>query len=179
MQENIRKFEIKDYKKIKKIYKSSFSKEEQFPFFILIFNILRKNSNLFVFEIEKEIVGFIHLIYYKNTIFILYLAINQDYRNNGYGSTLLNWCTNNYSDKAIFLNIDEVNNKFSDYEYRKKRLDFYLKNNFYLSKYLGIEKYNNFNILSTIKNFNIDEYKELDKKISKWYFAKNAKIKYF
>ena len=71
MKENIRKFKIEDWKKIKKIYKNSFPKEERFPFLLLYFNILRKNSNLYVLEIDNQINGFIDAIYYKNMIFIL------------------------------------------------------------------------------------------------------------
>lgn len=176
MNKCIRKFKIKDWKNVLKIYNDSFPKNERFPFFLLYFNVLRKNSSIFVLEIDNSIYGFIDLIHYNNMIFILYLAIDTIQRNNGYGSTLLRWCLDKYQDKIIYLNIDEVDNKFDNYKLRKKRLDFYLHNGFYLTDYLSIEKDVNFNILSTNKIFNIKEYSKLDSKISKWYFNYKSNI---
>lgn len=61
-------------------------------------------------------------------------------------------------------------------------MNFYQKNNFYLTDYLSIEDNGNFNIMSanilTNNNtFELDNYIELDKKISEWYFSKKSKIK--
>lgn len=175
--ENIRKFKIKDWKNVKSIYINSFPKEERFPFLLLYFNTLRNNSNLYVMEINNQIIGFIDAINYKNMIFILYLAVDKKMRNLGYGSKLLKQFLNENTNKNIYLNIDEVDTKFSDYKLRKQRLNFYLNNNFYLTNYLSVEKDGNFNIMiASNNNFEVDNYIELDKKISKWYFTKKSKI---
>lgn len=90
---------------------------------------------------------------------------------------LLKYFLNENTNKNIYLNIDEVDTKFSDYKLRKQRLNFYLKNNFYLTNYLSVEKDGNFNIMiASNNNFEVDNYIELDKKISKWYFTKKSKI---
>lgn len=175
LKENIRKFKIKDWKSVKEIYVNSFSKEERFPFLLLYFNILRKNSNMYILEVNNQIVGFIDGIYHKNMVFILYLAIDNRIRNLGYGSKLINWFVNENNSKIVYLNIDKVDTQFNDYELRKKRLDFYLNNNFYLTNYLSIEDSGDFNIMTT-NNFELNNYTELDKKISKWYFSKKSKI---
>lgn len=175
MKESIRKFKIKDWKNIKKLYINSFQKEERFSFLLLYFNILRKNSKLYILEVNNQTTGFIDAIYYKNMIFILYLAIDKKKRNLGYGSKLLKWFLNENKDKNIYLNIDEVDTSFSDYKLRKKRLDFYLNNNFHLTDYLSIEDGGNFNIMVT-NNFELNNYIELDKKVSKWYFNKISEI---
>lgn len=175
--ENIRKFKIKDWKNVKSIYINSFPKEERFPFLLLYFNTLRNNSNLYVMEINNQIIGFIDAINYKNMIFILYLAVDKKMRNLGYGSKLLKQFLNENTNKNIYLNIDEVDTKFSDYKLRKQRLNFYLNNNFYLTNYLSVEQDGNFNIMiASNNNFEVDNYIELDKKISKWYFTKKSKI---
>ena len=72
MNKNIREFKIKDWNKVVKVYKQSFPKYERFSFFLLYFNILMKNSNMFVLEINHEICGFIHFIHYKN-MFLYYI----------------------------------------------------------------------------------------------------------
>lgn len=177
VRKNIRKFKIKDWKNVKSIYINSFPKEERFPFLLLYFNTLRNNSNLYVMEINNQIIGFIDAINYKNMIFILYLAVDKKMRNLGYGSKLLKQFLNENTNKNIYLNIDEVDTKFSDYKLRKQRLNFYLNNNFYLTNYLSVEQDGNFNIMiASNNNFEVDNYIELDKKISKWYFTKKSKI---
>lgn len=64
---------------------------------------------------------------------------------------------------------------------RKKRLNFYLNNNFYLTNYLSIEKNGNFNIMvaNTLSNnnFEIKNYIELDKKFLNGILIKNQKLK--
>lgn len=177
VRKNIRKFKIKDWKNVKSIYINSFPKEERFPFLLLYFNTLRNNSNLYVMEINNQIIGFIDAINYKNMIFILYLAVDKKMRNLGYGSKLLKQFLNENTNKNIYLNIDEVDTKFSNYKLRKQRLNFYLNNNFYLTNYLSVEQDGNFNIMiASNNNFEVDNYIELDKKISKWYFTKKSKI---
>lgn len=96
-------------------------------------------------------------------IFILYLAVNTDNRSNGFGSYILKWCLNKYMDKDIYLNIDEVKEDANDYEVRLKRLNFYLKNDFFITSYISKEENESFNILSNKKEIDIEQYKELDK----------------
>ena len=99
-------------------------------------------------------------------IFLLYLAINTEIRSKGYGSYLLKWCLRKYKDKKIYLNIEEVKEDFEDYEIRKRRLDFYLKNGFFLTKYISKEEFENFNILSNNLEIDINRYKILDKVVA-------------
>lgn len=172
----ITKYNRKHLKELKKIYNNSFPKEEKFPMWLLLFNLHRNNSELYTLFAHNELCGFIYLINYKNMCFILYLAIDNLKRNKGYGSYILNWCLNYKKDKDIYLNIEEVNNQFEDFKYREKRLKFYLSNGFYLTNYLSVEKCIKFNILSTNKKIDINEYKELDKKISRWFFNMKSKI---
>ena len=96
-------------------------------------------------------------------IFILYLAVNTKIRSNGYGSYLLRWCLEKYKDKKIYLNIEEVKKEFEDYETRKRRLNFYLKNGFFYTNYISKEDSGNFNILSNNLEIDINQYKMLDK----------------
>lgn len=178
MKDNIKieEFKNKDIKNIIKIYKESFPKKDQFSIFVLYFNIFRRHSKLYVLKVDKKVCGFVYLIFYKNMVFILYLAITEDERNNGYGSILLKWCFNKYKDKCFYLNIDEVNIIFDDYNLRKKRMKFYLKNELYLTDYVSVNNNSKGNILSSKKIFNVKQYIILDKKISSWLFTSKDKI---
>lgn len=172
----IDKFKLKYFKSIKKIYKNSFPKEERFPIFVLLLNLIRNNSELFVELINEKVISFIYVINYKDERFILYLAVDKEIRNNGFGSYLLKWYRDNHRKNNIYLNIDEVDEKYNDNIIRNKRLKFYLANGFFLTEYLSIEKSGNYNILCNLNNFNKVKYKELDSKISSWFFNKEAII---
>ena len=93
------------------------------------------------------VVAFIYIINYKKMSFVLYLATNKRKRNKGYGIYLLNWFTENNQKRDIFVNIEEVNDKYEDNILRKKKLAFYLKNKFFSTGYLSVEKDGNFDIL--------------------------------
>lgn len=172
----IRKFNIGDLKKVNEIYVESFQKEERFSILILLFNILLKRSKMYILENCENIVAFIYIINYRKMSFILYLAVNKKYRGKGYGTCLLNEVLKLYKENTIYLNIDEINKKYADIEIRKKRLSFYLKNNFHLTNYLSIEKNCNANILSSCESFNLNEYIKLDKKIGSCFFCGKSNI---
>ncbi len=172
----IGEFKLKDRKYIDKIYEESFSQEERFPKFLLYFNIFRKKAKLYVIKNDSKICGFTYLIFYKNMVFILYLAITTSERDKGYGSTLLKWCLNEYKNKEFYLNIDEINPKFDDYQIRKQRGQFYLRYGFYLTDYLSVNDNSKGHILSLKKDLNIETYKELDKRISYWFLTSRDEI---
>lgn len=169
------KFKLKYYNDVKRIYTNSFPEEERANFKLLIFNLLR-NCELYVLTEKDSVCGFIYLINDNNMTFILYLAIDNSKRSKGYGGYILNWCINYKKDKVIYLNIDELNEKFDDIEIRKKRLNFYLKNGFYLTDYLSVEEKCNFNIMSTSKTLDIDSYIKLDERIAKVLLDKKSSI---
>ena len=130
--------------------------------------MIRADSTDLYCLIENEnIYGIIYLIENRTSLFILYLAINTEYRSKGYGSYLLKWCLNKYKDKKIFLNIEEINEEKSDLKIRKKRLDFYLRNGFYLTNIMSKDNKENFHVLSNQKNVDLDEYIELDNFVAK------------
>ena len=154
------KFKNKFYKQVNDIYKKSFPKEERY----LSLNRMIKadNTELYCLFENENIYGITYLIKKQTSVFILYLAINSSNRSKGYGSYLLKWCLNEFKDKKIFLNIEEINEEKLDIEIRKKRLDFYLRNGFYLTNIMSNDNKENFHVLSSQKDVNIDEYIELD-----------------
>ena len=158
------KYESVYYQQVNDIYEKSFPKEERY---ITLDNMAhRQNTELYCLMDNNQVVGMIYLIFYKDMIFILYLAVSQEKRSKGYGSYLLKWCLQKYFDKKIFLNIEEVKKDFKDYETRKKRLKFYQKNGFFITNYISKEVTENFNILSNRREIDINEYKVLDKNVA-------------
>ena len=172
------KFKFKYYKQVNRIYKNSFPKEERYQsLFSLICHTYRKKANLYCLLEEDMVIGFIYLIQYENMLFILYLAVDEKKRSGGVGSYLLNWCQSTFQNKIIYLNIEEVNDKFKDNEIRKKRLNFYLRNQFYLVDYLSCEEEGNFNILSNQKIFDKAKYEKLDMAVAKLLKEESSEIR--
>ena len=158
------KYESVYYQQVNDIYEKSFPKEERY---ITLDNMAhRQNTELYCLMDNNQVVGMIYLIFYKDMIFILYLAVSQEKRSKGYGSYLLKWCLQKYFDKKIFLNIEEVKKDFKDYETRKKRLKFYQKNGFFITNYISKEVTENFNILSNRREIDIKEYIILDRVVA-------------
>ena len=158
------KYESVYYQQVNDIYEKSFPKEERY---ITLDNMAhRQNTELYCLMDNNQVVGMIYLIFYKDMIFILYLAVSQEKRSKGYGSYLLKWCLQKYFDKKIFLNIEEVKKDFKDYETRKNRLKFYQKNGFFITNYISKEVTENFNILSNRREIDIKEYIILDRVVA-------------
>lgn len=149
------------YTQINDIYEKAFPQEERY---ITLNEMIQKpNTELYcLIDDNNKVLGILYLIFYKDMIFILYLAISNDNRSKGYGSYLLNWCLQKYNDKKIYLNIEEVKDNVEDYEIRRKRLRFYENNGFYITNYISKEDNENFNILSNNREIDINEYKVLD-----------------
>lgn len=159
-------------KDIKNIYLESFDKNDRFSYFLLMFNLVLRRAEMYTLLLNEKVVAFMYVINDKKRKFILYLAVKDGYRNEGLGTSLLNWYLKNNEDSDIFLNIDEVDDKYDDIIVRKKRRDFYLKNGFYMTNYLSVSDDIRGDILSTKKEFDVDDYKLLDKRISKCFFCK-------
>lgn len=171
------KFKFRYYKDVKNIYLESFPKEERYlSFRELVYNSMMNKAHMYCLIDGDKAQGFIYNILCKNMLFVLYLAVSSKKRSSGYGSKLMQWCLENYNEKTIFLNIDEVDEKFEDYDIRKKRLNFYLNNNFKITDYLSVEEDCNFNILSSKQDIEVEEYKKLDLAVAKILKDKPSRI---
>jgi len=110
---------------IKKIYDDSFPIEEMIPYTKLV-EISNDTDHLFygIYD-DCALVGMNYLILKNDILYILYLAISKEYQSKGYGKAIVNKIINKYSNYRIALNIEEVNPKYSNFNQRLKRKDFY------------------------------------------------------
>ena len=130
----MRTIKYKDNKRIKKdvkpLFISAFPKEERPPAFIFFKNANRDTQDLYAYYDNDEFIGFASLTYYKDIVYIFFLAVSENKRNQGYGSKILNLIKEEYKDKVILLCYEEVDDKYPDNEMRIKRKNFYRKNGF-------------------------------------------------
>lgn len=116
---------------IKEIYETSFPKSEKFPFWVLKQCAKENNVRLdaIIDHNTDKIIGMIFLIFYDDIAYLMYVAIDEKYRNKGFGSLVLGDLIFKQVDASILLCIERPSAKKEDIKARRK--DFYLRNGFY------------------------------------------------
>lgn len=88
--------------------------------------------SFYAIEDEGELIGFTVLLNIdKDYVFLLYLAIGQQYRNKHYGSIVIQKLFEDIlNERILFGCIEALLPEASNYEQRVKRAEFYKRNNF-------------------------------------------------
>ncbi len=134
----------KDIKKdITKLYLDAFPENERPPVHYFYNSLRKENNKLYAFYENSEFVGFTYLSHYKDIVYIFFLAVSPNKRNQGYGSKILQFIKDENKDKVILLCYEEVDDKYEDNLLRIKRKEFYARNGF---QYNGI-KTNEFGVI--------------------------------
>ena len=118
-------------KYVKNLYKRAFPREERAPYWLLKSLARKDNAKFYGIYDEKKFVGLVYNVYYKDIVFIFYLAIEEILRGQGYGTKILDLIKNEYENYRIILNIEEIDEDSNNYKQRIKRKEFYIKNGFY------------------------------------------------
>ena len=116
---------------IEPLFISAFPREERPPvdYFFSSFDN-NKINNLYGFYDKNDFIGFSSVIIYKDICYIFFLAVEEEYRNQGYGTKILNELKKLYKDYILLLCYEYLDKEHPEYEIRKKREQFYLKNGF-------------------------------------------------
>ena len=161
--------------KIKEIYTQSFPKEERFPFWILKCCSKEKNVTFNGIVDNNKIIGIEYIINCSDYAYLMYLAIDEKNRNNGYGTKILDDLRKKH--KTIILSIEKSDKHLNDN--RKKRKNFYLKNGFYETNLFIEENSIQYEVLCTNKDYTItkekleERYTKMAKStIMKWLIGK-------
>lgn len=126
--------EIKDNsecnKKVKKLYYEAFPKNERAPF-SLMKRFAKGNKADFFGVYDNDIfVGLVYNIYYKDIVYVYYLAIEKSLRGKGYGSGVLESIKEKYTMQRVILMAEETDADSTNYKERMKRKEFYYGNGF-------------------------------------------------
>ena len=155
-------FKCKYKKEIKKIYTNSFPKEERFPFWLLKYCSKEKNVLFNVILDNDKLIGMEYIITYENTAYLMYLAIDENQRKKGYGSTILKDLREKY--ETIILSIERPNKDLNNNQEARKK--FYIRNGFFeTNKFIrdnGIE----YEILCTNQDYDVTK-EDLEKRYMK------------
>ena len=148
------------FKKAKKLYKKAFPKEEQKPFKFLIKNQQKGVYDLLSVEDDESIFyGLAFLVKKDNLVLLDFLAISDEFRNQGIGSKVLKLLQEKYGDKKLFLEIENTtSNNAPNILQRIKRKEFYLKNSMTAQPYKVLLFGCDMEILSFEKPVSFEEY---------------------
>ena len=87
-------------------------------------------SEVLGFFKHEELIGFTLILMNEAVVFMVLLAIDRQYRGRGYGSKVLAAIKNQFPDRQIVLDYEEVTEHSENYAQRISRKQFYLRNGF-------------------------------------------------
>lgn len=108
--------------------KTAFPKAEQMPLWLLRFMAFFPFVHFWAMYDGDTFCGTLYTIEDKKYVFILYLAVNEDVRSNGYGSRILEYVKETAKGKEIVLNIEYPDENAENIEQRMRRAAFYATN---------------------------------------------------
>ena len=147
-----------DYKRIVEIYHSSFPKVEQFPVWLLRIMSHWKGIHSVAFYDGETLCGFSYFLVNEETVFILFLAVNDQIRSKGYGSRIISWIRESYPNRVIFLDVERPDENATNNQQRVKRIRFYQNNGIYETNHFFTYDGVTYEILCTDQGFSEEAY---------------------
>ena len=150
---------LKEYSEIKALYEEAFPATERvWPWYLLLMS-KRKTVDYFAFYNEGEFCGFTYSVVSEELVSVVYLAVKADMRSRGIGSAILDYLKEYYRGKIISLNVEILDRDADNYEQRKRRVAFYLKNDMKDTGYRIRKESGDFYIFSDSDDFKADMYR--------------------
>lgn len=151
---------------IRKLLCTAFPKIEQIPLWFLLLKSKNEFADFISYFDNDKFVAFSYTITFEKTTFILYLAVDNIFQSNGYGSKILDILNKKFDGNQIVLNIEKLDETANNNIQRIKRKNFYLKNGY---KETGFELVDNkvvYEVLSTDSIINIQNCIDLLRKFA-------------
>ncbi len=114
--------------KVYHLYQDAFPREEKKPFSMIVSMWKKGKTDVWYCEDDGAFVGLVITINGPDIILLDYLAVVEKRRGRGYGSDILKAMRQIYEGKKLFLEIEIVDEEAENYEERKRRKQFYLRN---------------------------------------------------
>ena len=169
--------EEKQWEEIKDIYFEAFPKRERKPYYSLRRSVKKKKAILMTAVEGEQLLGFVVLIPYQNTMMVDYLAVSSKIRSKGTGSYIMRNVCEAFSDKKIVLLIERLDDKADNQEQRIARRKFYLKNGFDSSGIVITGASGEMEVLNYGEKISEEEYIRLQEYALGTIFFKLSKIK--
>lgn len=151
-------------KAVKALYLQAFPKEERIPWWLLRLNSRRKGIDLTAYLHEGALCGFTSSVSTDGLQLLLFFAVEQDCRGQGYGSAILRRIKS--ENRVVALNIEPLDPEADNYGQRTCRFAFYQKNGFLDTRYHVWEVGGMFRVLSTEQELDVLTYKKAFRKLT-------------
>ena len=115
---------------IKRIYFDAFPKNERMPFFLMVLMSKLWNTQFWGFYDGDTLCGFAYFAVNRKLLFLMFLAVDESLRGEGYGSAILKEIRNRYPEKKLIVSIEPCEDTSPDIEIRKRRKAFYGRNGY-------------------------------------------------
>ncbi len=117
-------------KKLKTLYNTAFPAEERAPFRFMMSRVKKGKAEMLAAFDGDEFVGFAYMVCHEDLVYLFYLAVEDDKRNMGYGSLIVEGVKKKYQGKRIFLAREQLDESAPNYSQRVSRREFYLRRGF-------------------------------------------------
>ena len=149
------------WSEINNLAKEAFPPEEYLAPIELVRMSKANNFDFLLLTDDEQFVGFMVVQTHKNLAYLFFLAIDSSRRSKGYGSYAIEALKEAYPEKKQVVDFEMLDEKADNYEQRKKRRNFYLRNGYketglFLS-YLGVD----YEVFCMEDDFDVEEFKEL------------------
>lgn len=168
---------MKEYSEIKNLCATAFPKNEQMPVWVLRLLAKRNGIDFTAYYDNDTFCGISYTVCKNDTVFVLYLAVNDKIRSKGYGSQILDSIKKNYIGKSVVLNIEPLDSDAENYEQRVKRFEFYKRNGFSNTNHFINDISGRYLILSTSENFSVKAYRDAIKKLSFGFYSPKISVR--
>lgn len=137
-----------DQGKLKHLFEHAFPVEERPPF---SFHLMCRNQNIYGVYYKNEFAALMDTVVYKDIVYLYFLAVKKKFRKKGIASKILEDLFTKYDkDYRIYLLMEEIDEKYSNYQQRIDRAHFYTKRGFKISNI----KINEFEVIYSLLNNN-------------------------
>lgn len=158
--------EVPDVAALRRLYHTAFPKEEQMPWWILRLVSLRRDMGVEGFYEGDQLRGFTYSVATEDVLFLLFFAVNDDCRGQGWGSTILTQLKEENPGRTIVLNVELLDPKADNYDQRLRRMRFYKRNGFFDTGFDIDEVGGTFRVLATSEQLDVDAYLKAFAKLS-------------
>ena len=122
--------EMNDFSLIEDLYYTAFPKREQVPMGILLSRTKNKDIRFEAYYDGNVFVGFTYVITNKDLTYLFYFATSAEVRGEGYGTQILSHFKASYPNQRLVLNCLAEDENAADNDMRKRRQNFYLRNDY-------------------------------------------------
>ena len=150
-----------DLDKINKLNYEAFPKDERLEIDRLISLKERGLVDLKAVYDDELFVGFYSLTVYSHSVYLFFIAVEDHLRSKGYGSQILKQLHQLYKNYQIVIDMEPVVSHADNYEQRKIRKEFYLRNLYYETHYYMTYNQMTFELLSNHSLFDKDDFIKL------------------